>query len=173
MKYNREIDKSCIVPFPRTSDLGITKNYKGIILTVIAAKVYNTLLLNRIQPEIEKIFWKIATYFGEIDTHPITDYDYSSNRRRSTCQKKKKKKKLVATLLFINFFKAFDFIHRKSIEQILQAYGFPVSLHPISSVIWRSASDPMSVPLADGTVNLLICPRAFDSDSQSIANKSR
>ena len=36
----------------------IAKNYYGITLTSIAAKIYNTLQLNRIEPEIEKILWK-------------------------------------------------------------------------------------------------------------------
>ena len=45
------------VPFERWH-LGITKNYRGITLTSIAAKVYDALLLNRIVPEIEKILTK-------------------------------------------------------------------------------------------------------------------
>ena len=52
------MDKSCILPFPQKCDLGIVKNYRGIILTSIAAKVYNALLLNRIESEIEKILGK-------------------------------------------------------------------------------------------------------------------
>ena len=43
---------------PKKGDLGTTKNYSGITLTAIAAQVYNTLLLNDIQPEIEKILRK-------------------------------------------------------------------------------------------------------------------
>ena len=47
--------KGCILPFPQKGDLGITKNYRGITLTPIAAKVYNTLLLKCIEPEVKKI----------------------------------------------------------------------------------------------------------------------
>ena len=36
--------------FPKKSDLGIAKNYLGIIFTSIAAKIYNALLRNRIEP---------------------------------------------------------------------------------------------------------------------------
>ena len=43
-----------ILPFPKKGDLGCVTNYRGITLTHIAAKVYNTMLLNRIQPEVEK-----------------------------------------------------------------------------------------------------------------------
>ena len=41
--------KGCILPFPKKGDLGIASNYRGITLTPIAAKIYNTMLLNRIQ----------------------------------------------------------------------------------------------------------------------------
>ena len=40
-------------------------------------------------------------------------------------QKKKKKKTLEATLLFIDFSKAFDSIHRGKMEHMLLAYGLP------------------------------------------------
>ena len=57
--------KSCILPFLKKGDLRIVKNYWGITLTSIAAKIYNALLLNHIEPEIEKIltnnqngFWR-------------------------------------------------------------------------------------------------------------------
>ena len=35
--------KGCILPFPKKGDLGIAKNYRGITLTSIAAKIYNAL----------------------------------------------------------------------------------------------------------------------------------
>ena len=36
--------KGCILPFPKKGDHGLAKNYRGIILTSIAAKIYNALL---------------------------------------------------------------------------------------------------------------------------------
>ena len=47
--------KGCILPFPEKSDLGLAKNYRGITLTSIAAKIYNALPQNRIDPKIENI----------------------------------------------------------------------------------------------------------------------
>ena len=38
----------------KKGDFGITNNYRDITLTSIAAKVYNVLLLSRIEPEINK-----------------------------------------------------------------------------------------------------------------------
>ena len=46
--------KGCILPFAKKGDLGIAKNYQGITLTSITTKIFNTLLLNRIEPKIEK-----------------------------------------------------------------------------------------------------------------------
>ena len=60
--YNQHITdswiKSCILPFPKKGDLEIAKNYWGITLTSITAKIYNDLLLNQIEHEIVKILRK-------------------------------------------------------------------------------------------------------------------
>ena len=50
--------KGCILTFPKKGDLGLAKNYRGITLTSIAAKIYNALLRNRIEPEIDNILRK-------------------------------------------------------------------------------------------------------------------
>ena len=36
--------KGCILPFPKKGDLRLAKNYRGITLTSIAAKIYHALL---------------------------------------------------------------------------------------------------------------------------------
>ena len=50
--------KGCILPFPKKGDLGSAKNYRSITLTSIAAKIYNALLRNRIEPKIDNILRK-------------------------------------------------------------------------------------------------------------------
>ena len=50
--------KGCILPLPKKGDLGLAKNYRGITLTSIAAKIYNALLRNRIEPKIDNILRK-------------------------------------------------------------------------------------------------------------------
>ena len=50
--------KGCILPFPKTGDLGLAKNYRVITPTSIAAKIYNALLRNRIEPKIDNILRK-------------------------------------------------------------------------------------------------------------------
>ena len=49
------------------SDLELAKNYRGITLTSIAAKIYNALLHSCIEPKIENILRKNQNAFGEID----------------------------------------------------------------------------------------------------------
>ena len=47
-----------LLPIPKKGKLAITKNYRGIILTAIAAKIYNLMLLNRIRPKIDPLLRK-------------------------------------------------------------------------------------------------------------------
>ena len=57
--------KGCIF-FLKKGDLKLAKNYRGITLTSIAAKMYNAPLQNHIEPKIENIE-RIKLAFGEID----------------------------------------------------------------------------------------------------------
>ena len=50
--------------------LGITENYRGITFTDIATEDYNTLLLNCIQPKVEKILWKNQNCFQKNQSTP-------------------------------------------------------------------------------------------------------
>ena len=55
--------KGCILPLPKKGDFGLAKNYRGITLTSIAAKIYNALLRNRIDPKIDNILRKNGNGF--------------------------------------------------------------------------------------------------------------
>ena len=59
--------KGCILPFPKKGNLGLAKNYRGIALTSIAAKIYNALLRNHIEPKIDNILRRTKTASREID----------------------------------------------------------------------------------------------------------
>ena len=111
--------KGCNLPFPKKGDLGLAKNYRGITLTSIAAKIYNALLRNRIEPKIDNILRKNQNGF---------------RRNRSTTSQilticrileGVRAKNLQAKKLFVDFTKAFDSIHRGKMELILLAYGQP------------------------------------------------
>ena len=62
--------KGCILSFPKKGDLRLAKDYRGITLTSIAAKIYNTLLWNRIEPKIDNILRKTKMASEEIDPQP-------------------------------------------------------------------------------------------------------
>ena len=111
----QELAKGLIFPFSKKGDFRIIKNYKGIALIAIAAKIHNALLLNRIQSQ-ESSSAK-SERFSEKLILIIADSDFPSNNRRS------KRKKLEAILLFVDFSKAFDSIHRGKVKQILLVYG--------------------------------------------------
>ena len=55
--------KGCILPFPKKGDVGLAKNYRGITLTSTAAKIYNALLRNNIEPKIDNILRKNQNSF--------------------------------------------------------------------------------------------------------------
>ena len=111
--------KGCILPFPKKGDLGLAKNYRGITLTSIAAKIYNTLLRNRIEPKIDNILRKNQNGFRR---NRSTTSQILTIRR---ILEGVRAKNLQVTLLFVDFTKAFDSIHRGKMELILLAYGLP------------------------------------------------
>ena len=122
--YNQDPIKrwteGCILPFPKKGDLSLAKNYRGITLTTISAKIYNLLLLNRIRPEVDPLLRKNQNGFR---TNRSTSGQILTIRR---VLEGVNAKNLPATLLFIDFSKAFDSIHRERMKNILLAYGIPL-----------------------------------------------
>ena len=98
--------KGCIFPFPKKGDLGLAKNYRGITLTSITAKIYNTLLPNRTEPKIDNILRKNQNGFRR--NRSMTLQILTIRRILESVRAKN----LQATLLFVDFTKAFDSIHR-------------------------------------------------------------
>ena len=135
--------KGCILPLPKKGDLGLAKNYRGITLTSIAAKIYNALLRNRIEPKIDNILRKNPNGF---------------RRNRSTTSKiltirrileGVRAKNLQATLLFVDFTKAFDFIHRGKMEQIQLVYGLPKETVAAITIFYRNTKVKVRSPDGD------------------------
>ena len=85
----------------------------------IAAKIYNARRRNRIEPKIDNILRKNQNGFRR---------NRSTTSQILTIRKIFEgvwAKNLLATILFVGFTKAFDFIHRGKMEQILLAYSLP------------------------------------------------
>ena len=79
-------------------------------------KVYNALVLNRIEPGIEEILWKNQYSFQRI---------WSTSQILTLCRiiEGVGAKILDKTPLFEDFSRALDSIHRRKMEQILLMYG--------------------------------------------------
>ena len=135
--------KGCIVPFPKKGDLGLAKNYRGITLTSIAAKIYNALLRNRIEPEIDNILRKNQNGFRR---NRSTTSQILTIRR---ILEGVRAKNLQATLIFVNFTKAFDSIHRGKMEQILLAYGIPKETVAAITILYRNTKVKVRSPDGD------------------------
>ena len=134
--------KGCILPFPKKGDHGLAKNYRGITLTSTAAKIYNALLRNRIEPKIDNILRKNQNGFRR---NRSTTSQILTIRR---ILEGVRAKNLQATLLFVDFTKAFDSIHRGKMEQILLAYGLPKETVAAIMILYRNTK--VKVRSADG-----------------------
>ena len=135
--------EGCILPFPKKGDLSLATNYRDITLTPIAAKIYNSMLLNRIQPEVEKVlrrnqngFRKNRSTVGRILTVRRIIEGVKANN-------------LEAVILFVDFSKAFDSIHRGKIAEILQAYGIPNETITAIMMLYRNTKAMAQSPDGD------------------------
>ena len=102
--------KGCILSFPNKGDLGLAKKYLGRTLTSIAAKIYNALQRNRIEPKIDNILRKNQNGFRR---------NWSTTSKILTIRRileGVRAKNLQATILFVDFTKAFDSIDRGKME---------------------------------------------------------
>ena len=135
--------KGCILLFPKKGDLGLAKNYRGITLKSIAAKIYNALLRNRIEPKIDYILRKNQNGFrsNRSTTSQILTFHRILEGVRA--------KNLQATILFVDFTKAFDFIHRGKIEQILLAYGLIKKTVAAIMMLYRNTKVEVRFPDGD------------------------
>ena len=135
--------KGYIFPFPKKGDLGLAKNDQGITLTSIAAKIYNVLLRNRIVPQIDKILRKNQNGFRR---------NWSTTSQILTIRRILEgvgAKNLQATLLFVDFTKAFDSIHRGKMEQILLPYGLPEETVAAITILYRNTKVKVRSPDGD------------------------
>ena len=135
--------KGCILPFPKKGDLGLAKNYRGIRLTSRAAKIYNALLRNRIEPKIDNILRKTQNGFRR--NRSTTSQILTVRRILEGVRAKNPQ----VTLIFVDFTKAFDSIHRGKMEQILLAYGLPKETIAAITILYRNTKVKVRSPDGD------------------------
>ena len=128
--------KGYILFFLKKGDLGLALNYRGITLTCIAAKIYNALLRNRIEAKIDNILKKNQNSFrrNRSPTSQILTICRILEGVRA--------KNLQATILFVDFTKAFDSIHWGKMEQILLAYGLTKESVVAIMILYRNVHSP-------------------------------
>ena len=120
----------------------IPTNYRGISLLPIAAKIYYKLILNRLRPKLVPILRKHQNGFRP----GRSTLNQMLTLRRiieeiTFCNK-------TAALIFVDFSKAFDSIHRDQMFEILQLYGIPLPIIDAIKVLYTNTSS--SVLTHDG-----------------------
>ena len=108
-----------MIPVPKSGDLSVTSNYRGISLSSLVAKTFNRTLLNRIRPHLDDKLRPNQCGFRE---NRSTIEQILALRR---ILEGVNEKNLSAIVTFIDFKKAFDTIHRGKMLKILKAYGIP------------------------------------------------
>ena len=98
---------SGITPIPKKGNLTITDNYRGISLTQVASKIYNSCLLNHVRAVIDKVLWPNQNGFQK--GRSTTSHILALHR----IVEELKNNDMEAVLTFINFCKASDFIDRR------------------------------------------------------------
>ena len=111
-----------IIPIPKSGDLSLGGNYRGISLSSLVAKLYSKLILNRITPKLDPLLRPNQNGFR---TGRTTVSQILALRRIIDGIKEHN---LKAVMTFIDFKKAFDMVHRGMMLKILKAYGIPDSL---------------------------------------------
>ena len=123
-KQLSEID---LLPIQKSGDLSNTKNYRDISLSSVVAKLINKMIPNRLQPKMDNFLRNNQNGFrpGRFTTTHILAL------RRLIEEFKAHNKK--AIILYVDFRKAFDSIHKGKMLKILKAYDVPPNLlNPIS-----------------------------------------
>ena len=135
-----------LIPIPKSGNLSEYENYRGIMLTAIAANLTNKMILKRIQPEMDKRLRPIQNDFrpGRSTTAQIL-----ALRRISEGVKNNNLKSII---VFVDFRKAFDSIHSGKTMQMLKAYGVPETLVGVISKLYGNTRARVVTP--DGDIEL-------------------
>ena len=132
--------KSAIKPIPKKLSASLVSDHRGISLNTIASKLYNKMLLNRIQPHVDPLLsWTQCGFRKSRST-------LSNILALRRIIEGLKDQNLPLALLFIDFSKAFDSIHRERMFQILEAYGVPSIIVEAIKLIYENSAAQVITP---------------------------
>ena len=119
--------KSVIVSMPKKGNSTALDNQRGIAKTCSSAKLFNKVLLSRLKQIIDPQLSQCQSGFraGRSTTEQLMALRCVIDTCRVT--------NMTASLVFVDFRKAFDTLHRSSIPVILSQYNVPICL--ISDII--------------------------------------
>ena len=139
-KKPKQWSLSDIIPIPKKGDLSLTGNYRGISSSNIIVKLINRMILNRIQPVL--------------DPHLRPNQNGFRPGRSTTSQilalrriiEGVKSNNLPAVIVFLDFRKAFDSVHRGKMLKVLKAYGIPDELIKAIGKLYENTSAKILSP---------------------------
>ena len=135
---------SLIIPLPKKGNLELMTNFRGIILMLIAAKVFNRVLLNRIRKPIDVKLRKNQAGF-RTGRSCVQQIHILRRIMEGACYQK-----IPLYITFVDFMKAFDSIDRDMMFSILRHYGIP---EPIVEAIRTLYTDSSSRVYIEGTTS--------------------
>jgi exonuclease III len=110
-----------VVAIPKKGDLTEASNYRGISLMSTAAKLYNRVLLRRLQCLDKHL---LPNQCGFREGRGTVEQILAARLLIDRCRSRKS----TSTIVFVDFSKAFDSINRDALRQILLLYGVAAPL---------------------------------------------
>lgn len=111
--------KGTIIKVPKKGNLSDCNNWRGITLLSIPSKVLCTIIIRRLGPAIDKILRQEQSGFRR----GRGCLDHITVLRNIIEQSTEWQRELY--ILFVDYEKAFDSLHRESLWRILRSYGVP------------------------------------------------
>ena len=129
-----------LIPVPKSGDLSLTNNYRGIALTSLPSKLLNRMVLNRIRPKIDPLLR--GNQSGFRPGRSTTSQVLALRRIIEGVHRKS----LPAVMVFVDFCKAFDSIAHEAMFAILKAYGIPDTLVSLIRLTYGKLKAKVSSP---------------------------
>ena len=123
-----------IVPLPKKGCLSDCNNWRGITLLSVPGKVFCSVLLNRLQKEVDALLREEQAGFRA--GRSCSEQILTLRNILEQCHNWQKP----LHINYIDFKKAFDSIHRDSLWKILELYGIPSKYINIFKALYRDSS---------------------------------